>query len=168
MKTISQGIFAGKYAVTEDGQVYSHRAKKFLKHDKQPTTVGNRRVEYHRVNLFANGHSKHYAVHRLVAMAFVANDDPKNKTQVDHTDGDRSNNAASNLEWVNPEENMRRCIEDKKHARGELHHLARYSDAQVELVKQHHAIGMSRIESSKLSGVTISAIKDIRMGRCWK
>ena len=168
MKTISKGIFAGKYAVTEDGLVYSIRSKKFLKHDKQPTTVGGRRVEYHRVNLFANGHSKHIAVHRLVAMAIVHNDDPVNKTQVDHVDGDRANNAASNLEWVTPEENMRRCVAERKHVRGEAHYLARYSDAQVAMVREHHAAGMSRKQSSEISGVSISAIKDIRMGRCRK
>ena len=165
MKLITKGRFAGKYGVTEDGQIYSVRSKKFLKHDKQPTSVGNRRVEYHRVNLFANGHSKHYAVHRLVAMAFVHNDDPVNKTQVDHKDNDRSNNAAANLEWVTPEENMARCIAERLHVKGESHYLAKYTDEQVTMVREHHAMGISRKESSRVSGVSESAVKDIRMGR---
>ena len=42
-------------------------------------------------------------VHRLVAQAFIPN--PKEKQQVDHIDGDRFNNNATNLRWVDAAEN---------------------------------------------------------------
>ena len=43
------------------------------------------------------------SVHRIVALAFIPN--PDNKPFVDHIDGNRTNNVASNLRWVTPEEN---------------------------------------------------------------
>jgi hypothetical protein len=43
-------------------------------------------------------------IHRLVALAFV--DKIPNKPFVNHMDGNNQNNIASNLEWVNPRENM--------------------------------------------------------------
>ena len=62
---------------------------------------------YYFVGLLKNGKRKYFAVHRLVAQAFV--DNLYNYNQVDHLDGDKLNNNSNNLEWVTPKENTNRA-----------------------------------------------------------
>ena len=52
----------------------------------------------------ALGRGKQKYVHRLVACAFLPN--PESLPQVDHIDGDRTNNNASNLRWVTGQQNV--------------------------------------------------------------
>lgn len=72
------------------------RQERFLKqrHDKDG---------YLLVDLCNAGQRVTCKVHRLVAAAFIRN--PDDKPQVNHKDGNKWNNAVSNLEWVNDSEN---------------------------------------------------------------
>lgn len=60
---------------------------------------------YKVVDLYRNSERVTRRVHRIVAEAFVPN--PEGKTQVNHKDGNRHNNVASNLEWVTASENSK-------------------------------------------------------------
>ena len=66
----------------------------------------NKRVNVYEVHLKKLGQRKCIKVHRLVANAFLENDDVIKKTTVNHIDGKRSNNAANNLEWSSYSENL--------------------------------------------------------------
>ena len=54
--------------------------------------------------LFVRLGYKEMRIHRLVAIAFL--DNPNNKAEVNHLDGDKFNNCLSNLEWATKKENM--------------------------------------------------------------
>ena len=56
------------------------------------------------VTLCRNGKYIYKATHRIVAEAFIPHTDKQ--TEVDHIDGDRTNNIVSNLRWVTHKQNM--------------------------------------------------------------
>lgn len=97
-----QKIDGFPYSVTRDGVVRNDRTG----HIKQAALANS---GYYFVRLWVNGKGKNFFVHRLVAQAFVQN--PENKPEVNHIDGDKTNNVASNLEWVTGAENKRHCRE---------------------------------------------------------
>lgn len=75
---------------------------RFQKETMRKIQINNR--GYCTVRLCKDGNYKYYFVHRLVAEAFIPNDD---KTfEVNHKDEDKLNNYAFNLEWVTRKENM--------------------------------------------------------------
>lgn len=46
-------------------------------------------------------------VHRLVAMTFLINPNPVRMIQVNHKDGNKTNNSVDNIEWCDQSYNMR-------------------------------------------------------------
>lgn len=63
---------------------------------------------YLQVDLRVDNTKRAFAVHRLVAKAFIPN--PDNKPEIDHIDGDPTNNHVWNLRWVTHAENMNNPI----------------------------------------------------------
>jgi hypothetical protein len=87
------------YSVTEDGRIFSKSGRKYLK--LQPDKNG-----YLTIQLIKNNFRKRFFIHVLVARAYIFNPDPINKIWVDHINGKKNDNRASNLRWVTKSENM--------------------------------------------------------------
>jgi hypothetical protein len=90
------------YSITMDGQVFSHKTNKFKKSFALQTG-------YVFIQLYKGNKKKNYYIHRLVAEAYLIN--IESKIQVNHIDGNKSNNNISNLEWVTPKENMKHSLD---------------------------------------------------------
>jgi len=64
---------------------------------------------YMQVILYNGETRKTGKVHRLVGKAFIEN--PENKPQINHKDGNKKNNHVSNLEWLTNRENKKHAID---------------------------------------------------------
>ena len=107
---IIQGHGRNKYEVFEDGTVISLGrvgARGYIVKDKVLKPCLNN-SGYFRVSMNLIGKRKDYFVHRLVAECFCPN--PYNKDKVNHKDGNKHNNNASNLEWVTSSENNKHAF----------------------------------------------------------
>ena len=114
--------YEGLYQVSNLGNIKSLHCNK--ERIMKPTIRSNN-YQYYFVGLLKNGKRKYFAVHRLVAMAFIPN--PNNYEQVDHLDGNKLNNNVDNLEWVSPKENTNRAWEKG---------LAKYTDDRKEKLRK--------------------------------
>lgn len=103
----------GRYSVDQFGVVYSLRNNAGNTRTV-PLPLKSRlaRNGYEVVSLFVerDGNTKYVfkTIHRIVAKAYVGN--PNNLPFVNHIDGVKTNNNASNLEWVTASENMQHAF----------------------------------------------------------
>jgi len=88
------------YSITEDGRVWSHKRNKFLSTRVEKNT-GYTQITF---NLSTDKRVTRN-IHRLLAIAYI--DNPENKSDVNHIDGNKLNNKLSNLEWVTRSENLK-------------------------------------------------------------
>jgi hypothetical protein len=93
MKQIIVNNISTHYYISEDGKCYNQKTGKYLKGQS------NYKNKYYSYNItMPDGSKKRLYAHRLVAMAFIPNNDPINKNQVNHKDGNVLNNNVDNLE----------------------------------------------------------------------
>lgn len=160
--------YEGYYA-TEDGRIYS--TKRGLRElNGSVTTDGYRRVTF--------GRSNSAFIHRLIALAFIEN--VNNYPQVNHIDGDKSNNKVSNLEWCTAKQNVQHAHriglvgsrvgirKPGSGARGEANKLAVLTTEDIRVIRtfpQYHGCQTHLAQRFKVRQGTISAIRN---NKTWK
>lgn len=114
------------------------------------------------------GYSKSFMVHRLVALCFCEN--PENKEFVNHKDGNKMNNVASNLEWCTRQENVDHGFANglmHKH-KGPTHHFAKFTEIDIFNIRFNRAqFGVPYYVLAEFYDVSKQAIMDIVKGKNW-
>lgn len=144
-----------KYEVSDSGLVRRIDTKRVL---SGCITSGYRSVKL----TFDNSKQQKFYVHRLVAEHFINNPDPKNKTFVNHIDGNKLNNDVNNLEWVSPRENNLHYYQKIKQESKER----KYNNKPIPVIQydlKHNKIAeyKSMSQAHKITGVSV-----VQIARC--
>lgn len=150
-----------EYTITDSGEVYN--TSRGVRIKGTSITPLNRYVKIHL--------DKFRALHKLVALHFVDNPDPTMFTQVNHIDGDRWNNAASNLEWVSPSQNVRHAYRTGlKTNVGIVNPIAKLTEQDVLNIRKLSAAGYTARAVVDKLGLPVGpcAVKSVRSRKTWK
>ena len=149
------------YAITEQGNVYNGKTKKYLKHCLSNTGY---------LTVYVDG--KNRLLHRLLAEVFIPN--PNNLPCVNHKDGNKLNNELSNLEWCSYSHNNKHAYKtglktcgDRK---GDNALNRKLTAEQVTYIRQVYKKGdvvYGATALSKIFNVTPSCICNLIKGRSW-
>ncbi|ATN94422.1 HNH homing endonuclease 3 [Bacillus phage BSP10] len=161
-KSLSEVVeYGNNYEVSNLGNIRNKQTGRLLKGRLNPKG-------YLGVNLYLNGKSKYYSVHRLVATAFLPN--PEGKPQVNHIKGDeKQNNSVTNLEWVTGHENIQHAFSTglQKARKGESNSKSVLREDDVVNIKTALTAGVSQYKLASLYKVSRSTIRSIQNGSSW-
>ena len=101
--------------VSDDGKIYQANGKEL------PQTTNHH--GYRAVSYYINKKNYVIIIHTAVARTFV--DGYKPGLQVNHIDGNKENNNASNLEWVTGKQNMRHAVDQLNSNKGKRNGMAK-------------------------------------------
>lgn len=88
-------------------------------------------------------------IHRMVAKAFIKNDDPENKIIVNHINGDRYDCRVYNLEWVTPRENVKHVIDNNNLISLTKRAVIQYDLQTGKTIKKYNSL----LEANKETGI---------------
>lgn len=149
-----------QYSISSDGYVRNNRSHKKLKY--RLTKKG-----YARISLGAGNDSY---VHRLVAEYFICPDPSTESIRyaVNHKDGIKTNNTASNLEWVTYKENTQHALRSGLILTGENHQSAKLSQTDVDKIKILLEHGVDHYTIADAFGVSQGNISNIGREKSWR
>lgn len=121
-------------------------------------------IGYETVSLAKDKVSKVFYIHRLVANAFIKNNN--DLPTVNHIDGIKTNNIISNLEWMSFSDNNKHAHSTGLNIvkKGEEHHKSKLKKVDVMFIFNSK---LSLRVLAKKYNVSKTSIQDIKNGKNW-
>ena len=158
--------YEGLYEVSDLGQVRNARTMLLLSvHERSK----GRKYSSMSVGLFKNGKQRQVSMHRIIAFAFIENED--NKPFINHKDGNPRNNQLGNLEWCTAKENSQHASRSGllRPMRGEDCGTSKLKERDVLRIKEMYKTKKYRQwELGKMFGVGQDQISRVISGDNWK
>jgi hypothetical protein len=114
--------------------------------------------------LYTDGIAVPVKSHRLVAEAFL--DNPFGYPQVNHLNGIKSDNRASNLEWCTNFQNAIHAKSSGLYRSGSRHTSSKLTEIEVIKIRSLYTINISLI--AKMYSVDRKTIRSIRQRKTWR
>lgn len=129
------------------------------------------KIGYNSVNLSKNSVKTTLYIHRLVASHFI--DNPDKKLEVNHKDGDKTNNNVDNLEWVSSSENTQHAYDTgliprttKPFSKKARANMGKVKGKDHYMFKGYYHTPYGVFESSKQASKVIGCGKNTVASRC--
>ena len=139
------------YEVNQFGQIRHKIRKQILK-----PRSNNGGYQY--VNFKINGKNTNFAVHRIVANAFIPN--PNGYTEINHKDYDKTNNCIENLEWVTSSQNKQHAYLRKENRESHGKKVNQFTKDGI-FIKTFSSVSAAAAEM----GCCVAAISNCCLGR---
>ena len=148
------------YYITKSGKIFSTLTNKELKFDRSCRGYCKVKLMDRRLGRFIT-----LQVHRIVATQFIPN--PNNLPEVNHKDGNKSNNSIYNLEWCTAEYNHRHAKETNLYKVEEDSPRAKLTKEQVINIYKDYESCKNKTTLAKKYNVSDTLIGEIVRGVRW-
>lgn len=160
-------IFKSKYIITRKGEIYRFHKK-------------HKKWEFQKPRKHSNGYlrgvifDKDVYIHRIVAECFIPN--PDSLPEVNHKNGDKTDNRVENLEWCTRSYNNRHAFQTGLRDYNTLREIGqkggaanreksrKFSDEQVREIRKRRNDGEKLVDIAKSYGAPRQTIQNITLG----
>ena len=149
------------YMINTKGEILSLKYKKPYKLKLSKSKIG-----YLMVTL--NSYDKKY-VHHLMSIQFL-NHIPTKQLQINHIDGNKTNNVLNNLEIVTPKQNTRHAIAIgiHKNQKGQNNYSSKLLDFEITQIRNSYIAGQTITFLANKYSVSYSTIFLIVKNKTWR
>lgn len=153
--------YEGRYEADSDGYIVSVLGESPKRIHHHADSYG-----YLRVRLYSGRAGKSALAHRLVAMVFIPN--PGQLPEVNHINGNKSDNRVENLEWMTHKQNREHAKLLPSHCIGERNGAAKLNWSSVRSIKALHINGEKQKDIAVKFGINHRTVSEICRGNLWK